>query len=105
MPSIPRWRSRRASTRPTWPLCAGGELPADPRLAALSALTRALIDKRGALDEADVKAFTAAGFDEAQLLEVVTGIAISTMANYTANVAHPPLEDPFRPQAWAGGGY
>jgi alkylhydroperoxidase family enzyme len=82
-----------------------GELPDAPRLAALSALTRALIDKRGALDEADVKAFTAAGFDGAQLLEVVTGIAISTMANYTANVAHPPLEDPFRPQAWAGGGY
>jgi alkylhydroperoxidase family enzyme len=77
-----------------------GELPADPRLAALSALTRALIDKRGALDETDVKAFTAA-----ELLEVVTGVAISTMANYTANVARPPLEDPFRPQAWAAGGY
>lgn len=82
-----------------------GDLPAAPRLAALSALTRALIDKRGALDEADVKAFTAAGFDEAQLLEVVTGIAISTMANYTANLARPPLEDPFRPQAWGGDGY
>jgi alkylhydroperoxidase family enzyme len=77
-----------------------GELPVDPRLAALSALTRALIDKRGALDEADLKAFTAA-----ELLEVVTGIAISTMANYTANVARPPLEEPFRAQAWTAGGY
>jgi alkylhydroperoxidase family enzyme len=37
------------------------ELPADPRLTALSALTRTLIDKRGHLDEGDVKAFTAAG--------------------------------------------
>jgi alkylhydroperoxidase family enzyme len=77
-----------------------GSVPADPRLAALSALTRALIDKRGALDEADMKAFT-----PAEILEVVTGIAISTMANYTANVARPALEEPFRPQAWTGGGY
>ena len=76
------------------------ELPAEPRLAALSALTRALIDKRGHLDDADAKAFTTAGFDDDQLLEVVTGVAISTMANYAGNIARPPLEAPFQPQAW-----
>jgi AhpD family alkylhydroperoxidase len=76
------------------------ELPAEPRLAALSALTRALIDKRGHLDDTDAKAFTAAGFDDDQVLEVVTGVAISTMANYVGNFARPPLEAPFQPQAW-----
>ena len=80
-----------------------GEPPADARLAALSALTRSLIDKRGHLDEADAKAFTAAGFGDDQLLEVVTGVAISTMANYAGNIARPPLEAPFRPQAWDAG--
>jgi AhpD family alkylhydroperoxidase len=79
------------------------ELPADARLAALSALTRAIIDKRGHLDEADAKAFVAAGFDDDQLLEVVTGVAISTMANYSGNIAGPPLEPPFRPMAWNAG--
>lgn len=79
-----------------------GRLPADARLAALSTLTRALIDKRGHLDEGDAKAFTAAGFDQDQLLEVITGVAISTMANYAGNVAQPPLEEPFRAQAWSG---
>ena len=78
-------------------------LPADARLAALSAVTRALIDKRGHLDEADAKAFTAAGFDDDQLLEVITCLAISTMANYTGNVARPPLEAPFQPNAWEAG--
>jgi uncharacterized peroxidase-related enzyme len=77
------------------------ELPADPRFAALSTLTRALIEKRGHLDETDAKAFTAAGFDDAQLLEVITGVAISTMTNYAANVAKPPLETPLLPHAWA----
>jgi AhpD family alkylhydroperoxidase len=79
------------------------ELPADPRLAALSATTRALIDKRGHLDEADAKTFTAGRFDEVQLLDVVTGLAISTMANYTGNLADPPLEPPLQAQAWHDG--
>lgn len=79
------------------------ELPADARLAALSALTRTLIEKRGHLDQADVAAFAVAGFDDDQLLEAVTGVAISTMANYTGNIARPPLEATFRSNAWDGG--
>ncbi|HYQ63920.1 carboxymuconolactone decarboxylase family protein [Actinophytocola sp.] len=76
-------------------------LPTEPRFAALSTLTRSLIEKRGHLDETDATAFTAAGFDDGQLLEVITGVAISTMTNYAANVARPPLEPPLRPHAWA----
>jgi alkylhydroperoxidase family enzyme len=80
-----------------------GELPDDPRLAALSATTRALIDKRGHLDETEVKRFMAGGFDEVKLLDVVTGLAISTMAGYTGNLTDPPLDPPFRAQAWHDG--
>ncbi|MFC1407833.1 carboxymuconolactone decarboxylase family protein [Streptacidiphilus sp. N1-12] len=80
-----------------------GELPADPRMAALSATTRAFIGKRGHLDDADVTAFTAAGFTEGQLFEVIAGAAISTTTNYAANVARPPLEPPVRPYAWTEG--
>jgi alkylhydroperoxidase family enzyme len=76
------------------------ELPADPRLAALSALTRALIVKRGHLDEADTVAFLAAGFDRNQILEVITGVAISTMTNYAATAADLPLEDRLHAHAW-----
>jgi AhpD family alkylhydroperoxidase len=79
------------------------ELPAGERLAALSRLTRTLIDKRGHLDEDDAKAFTAVGFTHVQLLEVITGVAISAMANYAGNVAQPPLDEPFRQQAWSRG--
>jgi AhpD family alkylhydroperoxidase len=80
-----------------------GELPADPRLAALSAVTRTFIDKRGHLDDADVTGFIAAGFTEGQLFEVITGVAISTMTNYTANIARPPLEVSVQPHAWTAG--
>ncbi len=81
-----------------------GELPGDPRLAALSGLTITFIEKRGHLEETDVKAFTAAGFGEEQLFEVVTGVAISAMTNYAANVARPPQEPVVAPHAWTAGG-
>jgi alkylhydroperoxidase family enzyme len=77
-----------------------GQLPADARYAALSALTRALIAQRGHLEETDTKAFLAAGFDRDQILEVITGVAISTMTNYAATVADVPLEDQVRMHAW-----
>jgi uncharacterized peroxidase-related enzyme len=76
------------------------EQPADPGMAALATVSRALIDKRGHLDETDVKAFTSAGFDDSQLLEAITCVAISTMTNYAGNLAQPPLEAPFRSQSW-----
>jgi AhpD family alkylhydroperoxidase len=78
-----------------------GRLPAESSLAALSRLTRALIDKRGHLDPSDLDAFTAAGFAAEQALEVVAGLACSTMANYAGNFTRPPLDAPFAPQAWS----
>jgi alkylhydroperoxidase family enzyme len=81
-----------------------GGAPADARLAALSTLTRLLIERRGRLDAADVKAFTAAGFDDHQVLEVIAGVAISAMTNYTGNVARPPLEPVIQPYAWSPDG-
>jgi alkylhydroperoxidase family enzyme len=76
-----------------------GRLPADPRFAALSALTRSLITRRGHLDEAD-----SAGFTPNEIFEVLTGVAISTMTNYAATVADLPLEDRLLEYRWAANG-
>jgi AhpD family alkylhydroperoxidase len=74
--------------------------PADRGVAALSALTAALIEKRGHVDAADVDAFTAAGFRTDQVLEVIAGLAVSVQANYAGNITRPPLEAPFQEQRW-----
>ncbi len=50
-----------------------------------------------------MQAFTAAGFTEPQVFEVITAVAISAMTNYTANLAEPPLEDAVLPHAWKTG--
>ncbi len=64
-----------------------GRAPGDPQLAALSALTRALIETRGHVGDAEVAPFVAAGFRPDQVLEVIAGIAASAMTNYTASLA------------------
>jgi alkylhydroperoxidase family enzyme len=79
----------------------GGALPADPQLAALSALTRALMETKGRGAADDIERFVAAGYTRSQVLEVIAGIAISTMAGITGSMASTPIEEPFQAQAWA----
>ena len=78
------------------------ELPGPARLAALSCSPGGS-SSAAPLDRADAQAFLDAGFDRAQILEVITGVAASTLANYAGNVTHPPLEPAFQAQAWAAG--
>lgn len=78
-----------------------GRNPEDPRHRALASLVRALVEKRGHLADADVAAFTGAGYTHAQLLEVIAGQGASMMANYAGNVTRPPLEAPFAGQRWS----
>jgi AhpD family alkylhydroperoxidase len=75
-------------------------LPDDDKLSALSALARAMIEKRGCLDVGDVDRFMAAGFGKDQALEVVGIVAASTITNYTASITKIPLEEMFQAHAW-----
>ena len=77
-----------------------GRAPQDPRLAALSRLAKQLIEKKGHAAESAIDHFVAAGYSPQQVLDVIAGVALSTMAAFTANIADPPLEERFAPQAW-----
>jgi alkylhydroperoxidase family enzyme len=77
-----------------------GMLPDDAGLAALSALARTLIEKRGRLAESDQERFLDAGFSAEQVLEVIAVVAASTITNYTSSVTEPPLEAQFEDFAW-----
>jgi AhpD family alkylhydroperoxidase len=79
-----------------------GRLPKDGKLAALSALARTMIEKRGRLDDEDLNRFLVAGFGKDHALEVIAAVAASTITNYTGSIAKPPLEAPFQAHAWAG---
>ena len=77
-------------------------VPTDKRLAALSTLAAALIEKRGQLSDTELDSFLAAGFTKEQVLEVIAIVAASTITNYAGTIANPPLEHPFQQFAWRG---
>ena len=79
-----------------------GRLPKDDKLAALSALARTMIEKRGRLDDEAVDRFIAAGFRRDDALEVIAIVAASTITNYTGSITKTPLEAMFQAHAWAG---
>ena len=72
-----------------------GELPSDAKLAALSALTRQMVDKRGWLDDNALKPFLDAGYAKADVMHVVLGIAVKTMTHYVNHIADTPVDKQF----------
>ena len=72
----------------------------DPKLEALRTFARQLIYNRGKVSRADLIAFFDAGYDEQQALEVVLGLAIKTMSNFTNSIAGTPLDDAVQKLAW-----
>jgi AhpD family alkylhydroperoxidase len=77
------------------------QTPRSPKNSALSTLARALIEKRGRLEDLEVSRFLQAGFGKAHLLEVIAVVAASTITNYTGNITRPPVEAAFEPYAWS----
>ena len=68
----------------------------DGRLETLRRFTLQLVEQRGFVDEAATKAFTDAGFTKAQVLEVILGISLKTLTNYTNHVTRPTVNPQFR---------
>jgi alkylhydroperoxidase family enzyme len=82
-----------------------GELPLGaPRLSALAAFTRQVVRRRGFVAAADVAAFEAAGFGRGQVLETLAVIGMTSLANWTHNLAGAPVDDAFRAHAWTAPG-
>ncbi len=71
-----------------------------PKLETLRSFTRAMVDSRGRVSEQDIDAFVAAGFTATQILEVVVGIAMKTMSNFTNHIADVPLDSQFEAFEW-----
>ena len=73
---------------------------ADPKLEALHVFTRTLIANRGKATVTDLQAFFDAGYSDVQALEVVLGLAIKLMSNYTNSIAGTPLDKEVEHLRW-----
>jgi uncharacterized peroxidase-related enzyme len=76
------------------------EALSDPKLDALVTFTRRMVEQRGFVADADVATFLDAGYTKAQVIEVLLGVGMKTFNNYVDHIAHVPLNDQFKPEAW-----
>ena len=68
---------------------------ADTKLNALVTFARSVTVKRGYVDDHEVDAFLQAGYNKAQVLEVITAIAMKTLSNYTNHIVKTPVDAQF----------
>lgn len=71
----------------------------DPRLEALRIVSTRFIETRGHLEQADVQSFIDAGWTKENLLEVILGLSVKVMSNYTNAIAETPIDEAFQKEA------
>lgn len=67
----------------------------DPRLEALRKFTRTVVATRGNPEQGDIDAFFEAGYSRRHLLDVLVGVGMKTMSNYTNHIAETPVDEQF----------
>lgn len=72
----------------------------DDWLEALRQFTHAVDEQRGWVNGAEPERFRAAGYSTRQVLEVVLGVGVKTLSNYTNHIAGTDLDDVFLSHAW-----
>ncbi len=78
-----------------------GHVP-NERLEAVARFTKAVIDKRGAVGDAELEAFKGAGLTDQAALEVVLGVSLATLCNFANNLGGAPLNPQLEPYRWDG---
>ena len=66
----------------------------DPRADAAVRFAAQVTEQRGHIDDADLQAVRAAGYSDAQIIEIVQHIALNTWTNYLNEVAKTDIDFP-----------
>lgn len=78
----------------------GRSIP-DTKLEALRHFTSQVVATRGEPSAAAMKDFLNAGYSESQVLDVVLGVGLKTLSNYTNHIVRTPLDQAFAPTKWS----
>ncbi len=60
---------------------------------ALSKFTRAVVKKRGNVNESDINEFLNAGFSKQQIFEIILIVTVKTLSNYTNHITKPEINN------------
>lgn len=78
-----------------------GKPISDGKLEALRSFTRTVVKTRGNPEESDIESLLDAGYSKRTVLEVVLGVGMKTLSNYTNHIVDTPLDQAFEPMAWS----
>ncbi|WP_374351150.1 carboxymuconolactone decarboxylase family protein [Chitinimonas sp.] len=81
-------------------LRAGSKI-ADPKLEALRTFTVRMMESRGWPSEQDLAALIAAGYTRQTVLEVVLGLGLKLLSNYTNHIVKTPIDAAFTAHTWS----
>ena len=70
-------------------------------LEALRVFTVRINETRGWVEQSDLDAFFAAGYDKASVLDVILGTSLKVLSNYTNHITDTPLDAAFQANVWA----
>lgn len=77
------------------------QLPDNPKLAALTTFTKAVVAERGwVADHPAFEQFLAAGYTSEQALEVVVGVTQKTLSNYANHLLKTPVNPELASEKW-----
>ncbi|MCJ8298199.1 MAG: carboxymuconolactone decarboxylase family protein [Pseudomonadales bacterium] len=74
---------------------------ADPKLEALHQFAVRINESRGWVEQSDLDALFAVGYNKQTALEVIVGTALKVMSTYTNHLIDTPLDDVFKSDAWS----
>ena len=71
----------------------------DTKLNQLAQFTLAVMHNKGNVSDTEFNDFIAAGYNQQQAVEVILGVALATLCNYTNNLAQTPINPELQPYA------
>ena len=72
----------------------------DSKLEALRKFTEVVVENRGIVSDEDRDAFISAGYSKRNILDVILGVSMKTLSNYTNHIADTPLDAAFEQARW-----
>jgi uncharacterized peroxidase-related enzyme len=72
----------------------------DPKLDAVARFAEAVIASRGDVSDDEFARFRDAGFTDQAALEIVLGVSLATLCNFTNNLAHGPVNEELKEYLW-----
>jgi hypothetical protein len=76
---------------------------AKKRMGFVTTFTKAMVTSRGWVDADETSTFIEAGHSGRNILDVILGVGMKTLSNYTNHLAHTPVDPAWQGQQWSRG--